>query len=192
MNIIDELIPINPYGRPGDRKLRGVYALIIHWTESPGQVSRDVAGYYATRTQDDGYGSAHCGIDPDGSVHSWIPEDEFAYAVGSGLPDTASGKVYTDLARRLFGPYASPNTSPNWITLSAEWMTLDDKGAFTDAEWRAAVELYASWCQRYRLDPMERIITHNQVVGWKDCHRWFVDHPSDLDDFRHDVRGVLG
>ncbi len=192
MTIVDELIDPNPYSRPGFQ-LRGVWALIVHWTAAPGQTSKDVRVYYQGRARgNDGYGSAHVGIDPDGSIHRWVPETEVAYAVGaSGHIDPTSGKLFTDQAREIFKAYATPNTSPNFVTLSAEWMTSDALGTFTSAEYDAAIQLYAAWAKKYQLDPMTRILTHKQVVGWKDCHKWFVDHPADLDAFRQKVKEAM-
>jgi N-acetylmuramoyl-L-alanine amidase len=188
MNISEHLLPINLFSRPG-LKRRGTHFLVIHWTAKAKQPAVDVQSYYATLKNI--YGSAHYGIDFDGTIYRWIPEDELAYGVGSSQADPASGKIYTDLARSVFGNYASINSSPNWLCINVEWMTLDDNGDFTPEQYRAAVELYADMCRRYQLDPITEIGTHQQIVGWKPCHRWFVDHPDDLDYFKQTVKGAM-
>jgi N-acetylmuramoyl-L-alanine amidase len=175
---------------------QGTNALICHWTATPGQGCEGVRNFYESRKLgQDGYGSAHRGIDFDGTIHQWIPDEEIAYAVGSSQVDPASGKIYTDLAEQLFGAYAPrtlpATTSPNWVTLSCEWMTLDEKGTFTTEQYAAAVELYAFWAYTYALDPLTEILTHKDVVGWKDCHKFFVDNPDKFDTFKHDVKDAI-
>ena len=197
MNLINELITVNPFSRPGNPR-RGVHALVVHWTNAPGQKASQVRSFYESRKLGkDGYGSAHRGIDFDGSVHVWVPDEEIAYAVGSSAVDPASGKVYTDLARQLFGTYCSPNSSPNWLTMSAEWMTLDDQGNFTDDEYAAGVDQYAAWASAYSLDPLTEILTHHDIIGFngtdhQDCHRFFVNNPDRFEQFKHDVKDAMG
>jgi hypothetical protein len=117
MNVVDQLLTINKFSRPGSLR-KGTHAAVVHWTNAPGQKSRNTGIFYEGRKLGkDGYGSAHRGLDFDGSVYRWIPDEELAYAVGSSDIDKESGKIYTDLARSLFGAYCNPNTSPNWLTL---------------------------------------------------------------------------
>ena len=187
MTIHDNLLPINPYSRPG-KKRKGTLALCVHWTGIPHQRIEVVTKYFKNRASGRyGYGSAHYGIDLDGAVYQWIPEDEVAYAVGSSIPDPQSGKVYTDTARSIFGSYASPSSSPNWVSISVELTSVDNEGRFSDETYSAAVELFADLARRYSLDPMTRILRHYDVVGWKDCPRYFVRNPLLFIAFKEDV-----
>jgi N-acetylmuramoyl-L-alanine amidase len=187
MTIHDSILPINPYSRPGTKRI-DTLALCVHWTGVPNQRIEDVTSYYKNRAAGrDGYGSAHYGIDLDGAIYQWIPEDEVAYAVGSSALDPVSGKVYTDLARSIFGDYASQSSSPNWVSISVELTSVDDEGRFTDDTYSSAVDMFADLASRYNLDPMTRILRHYDVVGWKDCPRYFVNNPSLFLAFKEDV-----
>ena len=35
--------------------------------------------------------------------------------------------------------------------------------------------------------PLERVVTHNQVVGWKDCPRLWVNHPEKFEVFKSEL-----
>ena len=100
--------------------------------------------------------------------------------------DPVSGRIYTDLARDLFGDYAKQpqRISPNRCTIGIEMETVDDLGTYTPETVAAAIELCAYLCGQYHLEPSTRIVTHNQIVGWKDCPRWMVNHPEDLEAFK--------
>ena len=55
--------------------------------------------------------------------------------------------------------------------------------------WQAAV-LCADLCQRYDLDPMRDIIRHHDVTG-KDCPKYWVNHPEDLEHFKARVINIM-
>ena len=61
----------------------------------------------------------------------------------------------------------------------------------TPAVLDSARRLFALLCQTDRLDPMDDIWTHQMVVGWKDCPRWYVHHPGEFDQFRREVADIL-
>ena len=182
-------IPINPYSRSG-KPLKTVQALVIHWTAAPGQHAAGVVAYYRQRSQGkDGYGGAHYAIDLNGDVVAMIPEAEVAYHCGTSQLDPASGKFYTDAARDKFGQYAIDykDLSPNLVTLGIEHCITDALGTMTDETRGASVELAADICRRYNLDPVTDLMLHKDVVGWKDCHKWFVDHPDDWQAYKEQV-----
>lgn len=226
MVIKQNFLPIGP-ARPG-APLDKVLAIVLHWPAAPGQRAQITRDYWAGKDNKEG-SSAHCIIDQDGTIIQAIPWNEKAFHVGSVLKDPASGQIYTDLARQMFGAYASnPATmSPNRVTIGIEMETtavsraeaieaddeaaradeagdkaavaaarakaatiraeanrIDALGAYTPETVAAAVELCAQLCQRYALDPATQIIRHIDVVGWKRCPAWYIDHPEDLDAFR--------
>jgi N-acetylmuramoyl-L-alanine amidase len=193
--IVDSLLPINQYSRPG-RPLVEVRAVVVHYLGKPGQRAADARAYWATLGQTahpEISASAHYIVDLDGTVLRTVPESEKAYHVGSSQPDPASGRIYTDLARDLFGEYAEDpvNSSPNRVTLGVELCHLDEEGHFAPATRAAAIDLVASLCARYRLDPRRQVLRHFDVVGWKHCPRLMVDHPEALDRFRDDVAAAM-
>jgi len=188
MDVQDKLLTISPYSRPG-RQLVKVTAIVIHWTGNPGATAEQNRDFFEGRKDGkDGTGSAHYCIGYDGEIIRCIPDNEIAYHCGSSANDPASGKIYTDYAREKFGDYCSfPATkSPNSVTIGLELCPIDAAGRFNDKTWAAATELTASLLQKFSLST-DDITTHNKIVGWKNCPKWFVDHPEDFDKFVADV-----
>jgi N-acetylmuramoyl-L-alanine amidase len=160
-------------------------AIVLHWPGMAGQGARAVRDYWASPANSSG-ASAHCAIDQDGTIVQAIPWYERAYHVGSAQIDPVSMRIYTDFARELFGDFATQPkmTSPNHCTIGIEMCHVDEAGTYTPETVAAAVELCSYLCGQYHLDPATRIIRHVDVVGWKRCPAWYIDHPEDLDAFR--------
>ena len=120
MTIVKQYLTPNEYSRPC-KKIKEVRGLVMHWTAAPEQTARQVRNFFESRkTGNGGYGSAHYIIDQSGEIIAAIPEDEVAYHCGTDKLDPASGKLYTDYARAVFGRYATQHNSPNNCTLSIE------------------------------------------------------------------------
>jgi N-acetylmuramoyl-L-alanine amidase len=190
MQIIQSFLPIGP-ARKGI-KLDKVLAVVLHWPAAPGQRAQETRNFWAGPANAEG-SSAHCVIDEDGTIVQVMSWDEVAYHVGSAQPDPVSGRIYTDLARAMFGGYASnpKTTSPNHVTIGIEMATTDADGTYTPETVAAAVELCAQLCATYSLDPSADIVRHYDVVGWKKCPKWYVDHPEDLAAFHAAVATKL-
>lgn len=176
MIVIHDIIPINQYSRP-DRKLKDVLGIVIHWPQWAGASAKQVRDYFANDIKKEHrYGSAHYCVDD--TIIQCIPETEMAYHCGSLRPDPASGKIYTDKARSVFGDYATPRLSPNMVTLSLEVCHSDNSGRMTHQTIENVIELVAAMCAMYNLDPASQVLRHYDVVGWKDCPRWWATHPE--------------
>lgn len=186
MQIIRDYITINEYSRPA-RKLREVLGIVIHWTANPAASAKDNRNFFEDRKAGvGGHGSAHYIIDQSGVIIAAIPENEIAYHCGSDKADPASGRIYTDEARRRFGRYASVNNSPNNCTIGVELCPTDATGNFTPETINAAVELCADICRRYNL-PAQAVTTHHDVVGWKNCPKLWTEKPQLLTAFQFTV-----
>ncbi len=173
--MIERYLPKSKWARP--EKMRNeTKAIIVHWTANPGQRAAGVHRYWRERT--DSYGSAHAIVDFDGTVFLTLPWDEIGYHVGSS-------KGYTELAHRLFTEKGAIN--PNLQCVGIELCHTNWEGEFTDETWKSAVKLAAQLCRQYHLKPFTDVLTHQMVVGWKNCPRWFVDHPDDFELFRWEV-----
>jgi N-acetylmuramoyl-L-alanine amidase len=189
MSIDVQLLPVNRFSRPG-RKLDEVRAVVMHWVASPGSSANAISKYFARlRNQDpndqqaDRYASAHYIVGISGEVLQVIPEDEMAYHCGS--------MTYTQKAKNSFGIYASSKKSPNQITIGVELCHPFDNGEFAGDTLTSAVNLVADICLRNHLDPIHDIWRHFDVVGWKKCPLWWVDHEIEFEDFKIGVNECI-
>ena len=189
MVLEEKWLPTNPFSRPG-RKLAEKRTVILHWVGVGGQRAESVWGHFSKLNGS--YASAHYCVDLDGTVFCFVPDEEVAYHCGSSQPDPASGKIYTDWARVVFGPYvADPEkNSPNNAALGIEMCVIDNDGHFDDRTVHAAAELTAKLCRDYNI-PVDRIGTHNMVVGWKDCPRLWTRQPELFAEFKKQVAGFM-
>jgi len=186
MQIIHDFLTVNEYSRPG-RKLNEVLGVVLHWTANVYANAKETRDYFESKkTGMGGYASAHYIIDQNGLIVAAVPEYEVAYHTGSSLRDPKSGKVYTDEARRLFGKYASESSSPNICTIGVELCPKDNEGNFTDATINSAIDLCADILTRYGL-AADRLITHHDVVGWKDCPKLWTEKPALFEAFKLSV-----
>ena len=172
-----------------------VQALVIHWTANPGQDAMGVWNFFEDRKdgllvngQKD-YGSAHYVIGLSGQIIRMMPESEVAFHVGSSKLDPASGKDYTDLAREKFGIYATDyiHKSPNSVCIGIEHCVTSSNGDMNDETIMASLDLATDICRRWKLNPKTDILLHKEIVGWKDCHKWYVDHSDAWTNYKNIV-----
>nr|DAI80925.1 MAG TPA: N-acetylmuramoyl-L-alanine amidase [Caudoviricetes sp.] len=192
MRITQELLMPNEYSRPR-KPLQKLLGIVIHWTANPCANAEQTRLYFESKkTGMGGYASVHYIIGQKGEIIQIIPVNEVAYHCGTDRKDPASGKIYTDYARKKFGHYAVhwQTTSPNFCTIGIELCPTDDDGNFSDKTIKSAVELCAYLCSRHRLTA-EDITTHHDIVGWKDCPRLWTNQPELLDAFRASVADAL-
>lgn len=165
----------NPYSRPQYR-LNDVKAVVIHWYANPGTSARANRNFFENRKSGkSGYGSAHYLVDKVDEINA-VPEDEMAYHVGS--------TVYTASALRNLSSY------PNNCTIGIEMAHDDWTGKPSKETYARTVKLAAKLLKKYGLTE-KNLWTHHQVVGWKDCHRWFTNHGDEWVKFVGDVAEVL-
>jgi N-acetylmuramoyl-L-alanine amidase len=191
MKIVEQLLKINQYSRPG-RSLGEIRAVILHNGGIPGQRASAIYNFFnydCPKTKH--YSSSQYGIDIDGTVYRWVPDNEVAYNCGSSQPDPKSGRVYTGWAREVFGRYAEDYkiNSPNNASIGIEMCMVDARGNFDPRTLEAARELVAGLCRNYKV-PLGRIGTHNMVVGWKECPLLWTKRPEFFEEFKESVRGL--
>lgn len=171
----DHLTP-NKYSRPGTRmkKIKGV---VIHWVANANTSAKANRNFFESRKEGGkGYGSAHYIIGLDGTLLSAIPDEEMAYHVGA--------KSYTARALDRLSSY------PNNCTIGIECTHIDDSGLMTKHTYEALVSLTSDLCRRYSLNPLKDLYRHFDITG-KDCHKWFVDNPTEWERFKAKVNKEL-
>lgn len=186
MSIRKKYLTINKYSRP-NRPLKEVKAIVIHWVENPNISAEGVRHFFENRKKgNSGYGSAHFIIDPK-EIIQCMDDTEVAYHCGTSKPiSSESNQVYTDFARKKFGEYCTnyKSNSPNNVTIGIELCHYDWEGRFDPKTIKQAIKLITSLCIDFGLNPLEDIVTHNQIVGWKDCPRWFTNNPESFEKFK--------
>jgi len=192
MNVIEKLLTINPYSRPGKKPI-GARAIILHWVGKPMQRALSVWNFFEKDCPANGhYSSAHYIIDLNGDIYHAVPDREVAYHCGSSQKDPASGKIYTGWARGKFGRYAADPAagSPNHCTIGIELCVTDAQGNYTPETLNAAAELTAKLLKENGLT-VDDIGTHHGVVGWKECPLLWARNPALFDEFKERVKKFL-
>lgn len=175
--IITDYLTPNKYSRPGT-KIKQIKGLVIHWFANPKSSAKANRNFFENRKHGKtGFGSAHELIDLDGTVYLALPEMEMGYHVGS--------KTYTKEALSKLSSY------PNNCTYGIECSHLDWDGTMTDDTYNSLVERCVTLCKKFSLNPLEDLWLHQEVVGWKDCHRWFVNNPKAWTEFKQLVNAKL-
>jgi hypothetical protein len=178
MEIIDDLIRINKYSRPGT-KLKKIKYVAIHYTGDagcPGTRTRDyfnnlpdINAAIIAKAMKEGkeipeltYVSSQYVIDLDGKIIRCIPEDEMAYC----------------------------QSSNNSAHISIECSHPDDGGKFTDATYASLVWLVADICRRYNLDVDKSVKRHYDFTK-KVCPRYYVKNPDAWIKMKSDIKDEL-
>jgi N-acetylmuramoyl-L-alanine amidase len=176
-NVINKLLTPNQWSRP-QKALTLIKAIVIHWVANPMSTATGNRDYFESRksgTLD--YGSAHEVVDLNGDIVVCVPENEITYNCGSA--------TYTQRCLNELGG------SPNYCTYGIECTHTDWNGLMTSATYNTLVERCADLCIKFKLNPLLNLWTHQEVVGWKDCHRWFVNNPNEWALFKQRVADLM-
>ena len=156
--ITEELLPINPYSRPGD-PLEEVNGVVVHYVGNPGTTAEQNNSYFRNlATTGEPYASSLFRIGLDGEILCNVPLDEIAYCTGPRNGDT----------------------------ISIECCHPADTGAFTQATYASLVKLVRWLMDEYHLDT-DQVIRHYDVTG-KECPLYYVRNPQAWDDFLADLK----
>lgn len=153
MAVIESYLPKSAQTGKGLNRVRGI---VNHWVANKLSTAKNNINYW--KNQSTGV-QAHEVIDLNGDLYLAVPHNVMCYQVGS--------KVYTKKALQKLSSY------PNNCVVGLEWTHIDDKGTPTDATYETGVRRNAELCKEFNLTT-DDIWLHWEVVGWKDCHRWFV------------------
>lgn len=163
MNIDKQYLTISNYNRPGSMRSRTT-AVACHYIGNPGTSAQANRNYFENlRTTHTTKASAHYIIGLDGEVIQMIPEEEISWCTNSA----------------------------NAYTISIEACHPDKTGEFTEATYKAYVELCADICERWGLDPLNGGLIRHYDVTRKVCPKWFIDHPDAWERFRRDVAAAM-
>lgn len=156
--IKEDLLPVNPYSRCGD-KLTRVNAIVIHYVGNPNTTAWQNRSYFANLA-DSGETSASSNlvVGMEGEVLLCVPLDEVAYC----------------------------SNDRNYDTISIEFCHPSEDGKPTQATYDSLVKLAAWLCDLYGLDGETDVIRHYDVIG-KECPRYFVQHEDAWAKFKADV-----
>lgn len=153
-----DLLPINPYSRPGIA-LEQVNGIVIHYVGNPGTTAEQNHSYFENLAQTgETYASSHFLVGLDGEILQNVPLDEIAYC----------------------------SNQRNEDTISIECCHPDDTGEFNQATYDSLVKLTRWLMDYYGLDTSQ-VIRHYDVTG-KICPKSFVDHPEEWEQFLADLQ----
>lgn len=162
IKIKEMLLTPNKWSRP-QTKIETIKNIVVHWVGNAGSTAENNAKYFDSLKDGRGtYASSHYIIGNDGVVIRCIPENEVAYHANSA----------------------------NSYSIGIEVCHPDNIGEYTDAAYKALIELLVDLCTRYKLEPTQAIIRHYDVTG-KDCPRYYVKNTEAWKKLKQDVVDVM-
>jgi N-acetylmuramoyl-L-alanine amidase CwlA len=173
--IYDYLTP-NPYSRP-QKPLVKIKGIIIHWVANPNTSAKFNRNFFEGKKNvgNQTYGSAHEIIENE-TVLICVPENEVTYNCGS--------KTYTDLCLKKLG------NAPNYCTYAIECTHINWDGVMSPLTYNTLLNRCVDLCKRFNLTAND-IYLHQEIVGWKDCHKFFVKYPNEWMVFKQNVYNLL-
>ena len=161
-NIQQEILPVNPYSRPGD-KVSKVTAIVVHYVGNPGTTAEQNRSYFNNLAElKNAYASSHYVVGLQGEIIQCVPLYEIAYA----------------------------SNNRNYDTISIECCHQDAEGRFTDDTYNSLVRLVAALCRTYGLNPETDVIRHYDVTG-KLCPIYYVNNPDEWYAFKLSVKNEM-
>lgn len=161
-NIQQEILPVNPYSRPGD-KISKVTAIVVHYVGNPGTTAEQNRSYFNNLAElENAYASSHYVVGLQGEIIQCVPLDEIAYA----------------------------SNNRNYDTISIECCHQDAEGRFTGDTYNSLVRLVAALCRTYGLNPETDVIRHYDVTG-KLCPIYYVNNPDEWYAFKLSVKNEM-
>lgn len=158
----EDLLPVNPYSRCGD-KLQRVNAVVIHYVGNPNTTAWQNRSYFENlATTRDTSASSNLIVGLEGEALLCVPLDEVAYC----------------------------SNDRNYDTVSIEFCHPDADGKPTQDTYDTLVKLTAWLCDLYGLDVEEGIIRHYDVTG-KQCPVYFVQNAAEWTQFKADVAAAM-
>ncbi len=170
--VTENLLTINKFSRPGT-KINPIKGIVIHWVANRNSTAIQNRNYFENRKYGKTrYGSAHEIIDLDGDIVKCISDDEVAYHVGSPEP-------YTEDALKYLSSY------PNDCTYGIECTHVDWYGSMSPETYDSLVTRCAALMVKFNLTrSIKPLWLHQEVVGWKPCHKWFYENPEEWIKFK--------
>ena len=161
-NIQQEILPVNPYSRPGD-KVSKVTAIVVHYVGNPGTTAEQNRSYFNNPAElKNAYASSHTVVGLQGEIIQCVPLDEIAYA----------------------------SNNRNYDTISIECCHQDAEGRFTGDTYNSLVRLVAALCRTYGLNPETDVIRHYDVTG-KLCPIYYVNNPDEWYAFKLSIKNEM-
>lgn len=163
MDIIQKLLTINPYSRPGEKQGK-IEKVVVHYVGNANTSAIANRNYFNNLAQTHiTYASSQYIIGLQGEKIQCIPENEVAYHAGS--------------------------YSMNRKSIGIEVCHPDNGGKFNAATYASLVELCADILKRYGLTT-DALIRHYDVTG-KCCPKYYVENPGAWEQFKIDVQNKI-
>ncbi len=135
MNIIEKLLTVNKYSRPGTKRAKTT-AVAVHYVANPGSSAMANRNYFENCKNTKKYVSSNYVIGLDGEIIRCVPDDEIAHCTNQA----------------------------NAYSISIECCHPDWTGKFNSKTYNSLVELCAQLLKKYNLTAYD-LIRHHDVTG---------------------------
>lgn len=158
MNIIDNLLTINPYSRSG-KKISHVENIVVHYVGNSNTSASSNRNYFESlKDKKNIYASSHYIIGLDGEIIRCVPDNEVAYHAKQA----------------------------NNHSIGIECCHNDDGGKFNGKTYNSLIDLLAELCEQYNLDPKQDILRHYDVTG-KKCPLYYANNVQEWNKIKSDT-----
>ena len=159
--IQQELLPINPYSRPGT-PLKKINGIVIHYVGNPGTNARNNRSYFESlASTGETFASSHFIVGLEGEIIQCVPLTEIAYC----------------------------SNSRNNDTISIEVCHPDATGKFQQNTMESLERLTVWLCNSFGLH-RENVIRHYDITG-KICPKYYVEHEDAWLAFLDEIETLL-
>lgn len=168
------------FNRKEKRKLKSVKAIVVHWDGTKGIPNVDYLWDWIDKKSENSY-------------HFLVSGQKIINTRSKDLRAIHCGhRTYRKKAKQYFGnQICSKNNSPNNYTIGVCMLHDLESGGYHSDTMEAAIELLASLCNEYELDPHINLLRHSDITNEKEpkCPKAFFEDDDDPDDLWKSLKG---
>lgn len=186
LKVQQQFLTANKYSRPGI-PLTNVTKIAVHYVGGAGSTAQNTRDYFESLKDQIPDPTGKWWLNRDGSYRTFKGEKVGIRYVSSHFVVGLNGEVVQCIP---LNEWSYCTNQANGYSISIETCHPLEDGKFTPATERSLIELTAELCGKFGLTEKD-VIRHYDVTG-KLCPLYYVKNPEAWDNFRTEVKKLLG